>query len=67
MDIQHQLGVVHKTYESVQRVLFLFTPSPSPKAYSKMLIFFQIHDHWISGHNISAPSLNIEKGKKAGC
>ena len=27
-------------YESVQRVLFLFTPSPSPKGYSKMLIFF---------------------------
>ena len=28
-------------YESVQRVLFLMTPSP--KAYSKMLIFFQSH------------------------
>ena len=26
-------------YESVQSVRFLMTPSPSPKAYSKMLIF----------------------------
>ena len=29
-------------YESVQRVRFLMTPSPSHKAYSKMLIFFKV-------------------------
>ena len=29
-------------YEIVQRVLFFITPSPLPKAYSKMLIFFKI-------------------------
>ena len=44
-------------YESVHRVLFLMTPPPLslPKAYSNC--FFKVII-------ISAPSLNIEKGKK---